>query len=73
MGNKRFKSPVNPEIRCDGRSKAMKETIHRVSGAIDAGRKPGMPLSIWSNLAREAPLSSLLVAFLLGAALAHRE
>ena len=72
MGNKRFKSPVNPEIRCDGRSKAMKETIHRVSGAIDAGRKPGMPLSILSNIVREAPLGSLFVAFLLGIAVARR-
>jgi hypothetical protein len=32
------------------------------------GRKPGMPLSILSNIAREAPLGWLLVAFLLGVA-----
>jgi hypothetical protein len=31
-----------------------------------------MPLSILSNIAREAPLGSLLVAFLLGAAVARR-
>ena len=43
-----------------------------VSGAIEAGRKPGMPLSILSNIAREAPLGSLLVAFLLGVAVARR-
>src|SRR5216684_9145710 len=42
------------------------EHIRRVSGAIEAGRKPGMPLSILSNIAREAPLGSLLIAFLLG-------
>ena len=32
----------------------------------------GMPLSILSNIAREAPLGSLLVAFLLGIAVARR-
>ncbi|QHO75476.1 hypothetical protein ACH79_25330 [Bradyrhizobium sp. CCBAU 051011] len=53
-------------------SEAVKETVHRVSGAIEAGRKPGMPLSILSNIAREAPLGSLLVAFLLGVAVARR-
>jgi len=44
-------------------SEAVKGTVHRVSGAIEAGRKPGMPLSILSNIAREAPLGSLLIAF----------
>jgi len=53
-------------------SEAVKETVHRVGGAIEAGRKPGMPLSILSNIAREAPLGSLLVAFLLGVAVARR-
>lgn len=51
---------------------AVKGTVHRVSGAIEAGRKPGMPLSILSNIAREAPLGSLLIAFLLGVAVARR-
>jgi hypothetical protein len=53
-------------------SEAVKGTVHRVSDAIDAGRKPGMPLSILSTIAREAPLGSLLVAFLLGVALGRR-
>ena len=53
-------------------SDAMKGTVNRVSGAIEAGRKPGMPLSVLSNIAREAPLGSLLVAFLLGMAIARR-
>jgi hypothetical protein len=53
-------------------SEAVKGTAHRVGGAIEAGRKPGMPLSILSNIAREAPLGSLLVAFLLGVAIARR-
>jgi hypothetical protein len=50
-------------------SEAVKETVHRVGDAIESGRKPGMPLS---NIAREAPLGSLLVAFLLGVAVAWR-
>jgi hypothetical protein len=51
-------------------SEAVKDTAHRVGNAIEAGRKPGMPLSILS--VREAPLGSLLVAFLLGVAVARR-
>jgi hypothetical protein len=51
---------------------AVKETAHRVGETIDAARKPGMPLSILSNIAREAPLGSLLAAFLLGVAFARR-
>ena len=53
-------------------SKAVKGTVNRVGGAIEAGRKPGMPLSILRNIAREAPLGSLLIAFLLGVAIARR-
>jgi hypothetical protein len=53
-------------------SEAVKGTVNRVSDAINASRKPGMPLSILSNIAREAPLGSLLVAFLLGVAVARR-
>jgi hypothetical protein len=53
-------------------SEAAKGTVHRIGDAIDRGRKPGMPLSILSNIAREAPLGSLLVAFLLGVAVARR-
>ena len=53
-------------------SQAVKGTVNRVGGAIAAGRKPGMPLSILSNVAREAPLGSLLIAFLLGIAVARR-
>jgi hypothetical protein len=53
-------------------SEAVKGTVHRIGGTIEAARKPGMPLSILSNIAREAPLGSLLVAFLLGVAVARR-
>jgi hypothetical protein len=53
-------------------TEAVKGAAHRVSDAIETGRKPGMPLSILSNIAREAPLGSLLIAFLVGVAVARR-
>jgi hypothetical protein len=53
-------------------SEALKEAVHRVGDAIDKGRKPGMPLSILSSVAREAPLGSLLIAFLVGVAVGRR-
>jgi hypothetical protein len=53
-------------------SEALRVAVSRINGAITAGRKPGMPLSILSNIAREAPLGSLLIAFLLGVAVARR-
>lgn len=51
---------------------ALKSAVARIKGMIEAGRQPGMPLSILSNVAREAPLGSLCVAFLLGVAIGRR-
>ena len=53
-------------------SDAIRGAASRVGDAIENGRNPGMPLSILSNIARDAPLGSLLVAFLLGVAMARR-
>jgi hypothetical protein len=53
-------------------SDAFKAIVSRFSKAVDAGRRPGMPLSVLSNVVREAPLGSLLAAFLLGVAVARR-
>jgi hypothetical protein len=53
-------------------SETLRGAADKVSSAIEAGRKPGMPLSILGNIVREAPLGSLLVAFLLGVAVARR-
>ena len=61
-----------PRSTLDDVSDAVKGAASRVSDAIESGRKPGMPLSVLSNIAREAPLGSLLVAFLLGVAVARR-
>jgi hypothetical protein len=46
--------------------------VARISEAIDEGRKPGKPLDLLSRITREAPLGALLVAFLIGRALARR-
>ena len=62
----------HPKSTLGNAADAVKRTAHQVGEAIDAGRKPGMPLSILSNIAREAPLGSLLAAFLLGVAFARR-
>jgi hypothetical protein len=61
-----------PKFTVAEASEVVKGAVHRIGAAIDSGRKPGMPLSILSNIAREAPLGSLLVAFLLGVAVARR-
>ena len=46
--------------------------VHHIRDAFAAARKPGMPLSVLSNVAREAPLASLLAAFLVGVAVSRR-
>jgi len=51
---------------------ALKAAIARVTAAVEAARKPGMPLSVLSNVAREAPLGSLFLAFLVGVAVGRR-
>ena len=61
-----------PKSAIDEMSDAVKGAANRIGDAIEKGRKPGMPLSILSNVAREAPLASLLIAFLLGVAVARR-
>lgn len=53
-------------------SEAIKGGLKGVGDAIKTGRKPGMPLDILSKVAREAPLGSLLVAFLVGVIVARR-
>jgi hypothetical protein len=61
-----------PKSTIEEVSETVRGAANRVGNAIEKGRKPGMPLSILSNIAREAPLGSLLVAFLLGVAVARR-
>lgn len=62
-----FEAPRSPAL-----SEGVLRAINALNGAIKAGRQPGMPLSILSNAVREAPLGSLLAAFLLGMIVARR-
>jgi hypothetical protein len=63
---------VVPPTPAETLSSAVRGAAHRVVDAYETGKKPGMPLSVLSNIAREAPLGSLLIAFLLGMAVARR-
>ncbi|HEY0234478.1 MAG TPA: hypothetical protein VGC86_05405 [Afipia sp.] len=62
-----FEAPRSPPL-----SEGVLQAINALKGAIGAARQPGMPLSILSNVVREAPLGSVLAAFLLGIAVARR-
>jgi hypothetical protein len=53
-------------------SAALKIAVERLSDAVAAARRPGMPLATISAITREAPLASLFVAFLFGVAIARR-
>lgn len=48
------------------------DLLHRVSEVFDSAKKPGMPLSVLSNVAREAPLGALFAAFLVGVIIGRR-
>ena len=50
----------------------LKAAIDRLGEAVERAKQPGMPLTAISAIAREAPLASLFVAFLLGVAVARR-
>lgn len=47
-------------------------TTRAVADAIEAGRQPGAPLDRLARWAREAPLHSIAVAFLIGIILGRR-
>jgi hypothetical protein len=53
-------------------SAALQAAVDRLSDAIATARQPGKPLSTISAITREAPLTSLLIAFLCGIAVARR-
>ena len=53
-------------------SAALGAAVDRLSQAIATARQPGKPLSTISASTREAPLASLLVAFLFGVPIARR-
>lgn len=64
--------PFEPKSKTTDAIDALKSAAAQAKGVIDAGRQPGMPLSILTNVAREAPLGSLALAFLIGVAIGRR-
>jgi hypothetical protein len=64
--------PFEPKSRTTEAIDALKSAIGQARAAIAAAKKPGMPLSVLSNVAREAPLGSLFLAFLIGVAVGRR-
>ena len=53
-------------------SAAFGTAVDRLSNAVASARQPGKPLSAIAAVTREAPLASLFIAFMLGAAVARR-
>ena len=53
-------------------SASLQAAVNRLSEAITSARRPGMPLATISAVTREAPLTSLFVAFLFGLAITRR-
>ena len=73
MSNEHTIPPYAPDQSPEtSASEVLKGATERISEAIEVGRRPGMPLSVLANVAREAPLASVLCAFLLGVAIARR-
>jgi hypothetical protein len=50
----------------------LRVAVDRLTAAIEDARKPGKPLATVAAITREAPLTSLFVAFLFGIAIARR-
>ena len=53
-------------------SSGLRAAVDRLSDILTRARRPGQPLGIISAVTREAPLSSLFIAFLVGLAVARR-
>jgi hypothetical protein len=51
---------------------ALRAAIDRLSEAVEYARRPGKPLSTIAAMTREAPLTSLCIAFMFGIAVARR-
>jgi hypothetical protein len=50
----------------------VKDAAQRANWAITEARKPGQPLDLLASIGRQAPLGSILIAFLLGVAVGRR-
>jgi len=53
-------------------SEGIRETVRTVRQNLEEGQPPGQAVAILRDVVREAPLPSLLVAFMLGVLIARR-
>jgi hypothetical protein len=53
-------------------TEGLRIAVNRLRSAVADAQRPGQPLARLRTVARQAPLTSLAVAFLLGAALSRR-
>ncbi len=53
-------------------AETVRHTIKRAGAAFDSAKRPGMPLSVLANIAREAPLGALFAAFIVGVMVGRR-
>jgi hypothetical protein len=53
-------------------TEGLRVAVDRLRSAIEAAQRPGQPLARLRAVTRQAPLTSLAIAFLLGAALTRR-
>ena len=69
-----FADDPKPTLKSAGSSiyETLSSAAQTASETFENAKKPGMPLSVISNVAREAPLASLAIAFLVGVAVARR-
>jgi hypothetical protein len=50
----------------------LRAAVDRLTAAIEYARRPGQPLSTLAAITREAPFTSLCIAFMFGIAVARR-
>ncbi len=53
-------------------TEGLRIAVDRLRSAIEAAQQPGQPLARLRTVTRQVPLTSLAIAFLLGAALTRR-
>jgi hypothetical protein len=53
-------------------SAALVDAVNRLTAAFESARRPHQPLGIVAALTREAPLSALFLAVMLGVAIGRR-
>jgi ElaB/YqjD/DUF883 family membrane-anchored ribosome-binding protein len=53
-------------------TETIQNATRRVGDVVDAARQTGMPLDVLAKLVRQAPLSALGIAFMVGVLVARR-